>query len=95
MSETRETLYSTDFHTFVKNEIRGKITVKQLNRKIRGFMGKYGKEGETFTKTHEKKALKLFMKINWGTNGGRKSGIKYTKKGLEHQVAQVKLYIDR
>jgi hypothetical protein len=54
MSKTGMTPYSTDFHTFVKNKIRGKITVEQLKRKIRGFKGKYGK-GETFTKTREKK----------------------------------------
>jgi hypothetical protein len=95
MSETGDTPYSTDFHTFVKNKIRDKITVKQLNRKIHSFKGKYGKEGETFTKTHEKKALKLFMKIDWGTNNGSKSGIKSTEMGLEHQIAQVKLYIDQ
>ncbi|WJX38558.1 hypothetical protein P8452_26207 [Trifolium repens] len=54
MSKTGMTPYSTDFHTFVKNKIRGKIIVEQLKRKIRGFKGKYGK-GETFTKTREKK----------------------------------------
>jgi hypothetical protein len=48
MSKTGMTPYSADFHTFVKNKIRGKITVAQLKRKIHGFKGKYGKEGETF-----------------------------------------------
>jgi hypothetical protein len=63
MSETGDIPYSTDFHTFVKNKIRGKITVKQLNRKIRGFKGKYGKEGETFTKTHEKNSRTRLIRI--------------------------------
>jgi hypothetical protein len=63
----------------VKNLIHGKINVKQLKRKIRGFKGKYEKEGKTFTKTHENKAFKLFMKIDWGINGGSKSA----KKGLK------------
>ncbi|WJX25273.1 hypothetical protein P8452_14332 [Trifolium repens] len=80
MSETGETAYSHDFHTFVKNKVSGKISFKQLNRKIRGFKTKYGKEGETFTKTHEKKSLKLFMKIDWGTKGGSKSGSKSAEK---------------
>ncbi|WJX29447.1 hypothetical protein P8452_18087 [Trifolium repens] len=88
MSETGETAYSTAFHTFVKNNICGNITFKQLNRKIRGFKANYRKKGETFTKTHHKKALKLFKKIDWEANDGRKSGVKSTKKGLEHQVAQ-------
>jgi hypothetical protein len=48
MSKTGMTPYSTDFHTFVKNKIHGKITVEQLKRKIHSFKGKYGKEGETF-----------------------------------------------
>jgi hypothetical protein len=59
----------------VKNLIHGKINVKQLKRKIRGFKGKYEKEGKTFTKTHENKAFKLFMKIDWGTNSPKK-GVK-------------------
>jgi hypothetical protein len=93
MSETGETAYSHDFHTFVKNKVHGKISFKQLNRKIRGFKTKYGKQGETFTKTHEKKSLKLFMKIDWGTKGGSKSGSKFAEK--ENQVAQLKMCIDR
>jgi hypothetical protein len=46
---------------------------------LRGFKRKYGKEGNTFTKTHEMKTFKLFMKIDWGINGGSKSA----KKGLK------------
>jgi hypothetical protein len=73
-----------------------KATMKEESSpKIRGFKANYRKKGETFTKTHHKKALKLFKKIDWEANDGRKSGVKSTKKGLEHQVAQVKLYIDR
>jgi hypothetical protein len=68
---------------------------QESSPKIRGFKANYRKKGETFTKTHHKKALKLFKKIDWEANDGRKSGVKSTKKGLEHQVAQVKLYIDR
>jgi hypothetical protein len=91
MSKTGNNPYSTDFHTFVKNLIHCKIIVEQLKRNIRGFKGKYGKEHKTFTKTHEKKAFELFMKIDWGTSNGSK----FAEKGLEHQIAQLKLYIDR
>ncbi|WJX25267.1 hypothetical protein P8452_14326 [Trifolium repens] len=80
MLKTGKTPYSLDFHTFVKNKVHGKISFKQLNRKIRGFKTKYGKEGNTFTKTHEKKALKLFKNIDWDTKGGSKSGSKSAKK---------------
>jgi hypothetical protein len=93
MLKTGKTPYYLDFHTFVKKKVHGKISFKQLNRKIRGFKTKYGKEGNTFTKTHEKKALKLFKNIDWDTKGGSKSGSKSAKK--ENQVAQLKMCIDR
>jgi predicted glycoside hydrolase/deacetylase ChbG (UPF0249 family) len=69
MSETGKNPSSTDFHTFVENLnlIPPNITVEQLKRKIRGFKTKYGKGRKTFTKTHEKKAFKLYMNIDWRT----------------------------
>jgi hypothetical protein len=103
MSKTRMTLYSTDFHTFVENLIPRKVTVEQPKRKIRGFKTKYGKGRKIFTKTHEKKAFRLFMNIDWATNGGSKPGSKSAKKRSKlvkdskraEMMRNLKLYIDR